>query len=98
DRVEVPTRGAGTDRAPVLLADDVVVREPLGEPGSEGRLDVFVDLRHERPVRLRLDGQLLTQPTEGQLVGDVSAGDGEVEPIAEVARIGAAEAGAPVGP
>ena len=73
DRVHVPARRVRADRGAVLLADDVMVREPLGDASTKGRLDQTVDLGHEGAVSLRLDRQLLAQPLQRELIRDVGA-------------------------
>ena len=66
DRVDVPADGRVAGLGAVLLADEAVVRERVGDPLADAPLDRRVGLGHERPVGLGLDLEVAPEVRRGR--------------------------------
>jgi hypothetical protein len=84
DRVDVPADGRIAGLDPVLLADQPVIREGVGQALPDETLDRRVCLGHERAVRLGLDGQVAPEMLPGDLVGRVAGGERLLEPCTQL--------------
>jgi hypothetical protein len=84
DGIDVPAgRGIALFRA-VLLPDQPMVGERVGQPFADHLLDGPISLRDERPIGLGLDDQVASEARSRELVGHVRARQGDLEPAAEL--------------
>ena len=90
DRVEDPARLAALGGLPaaLLLAEDGVRRIALGDAFAQQRLDLAVGGRHERPVRLALDGVRRPVVAHRDRIGRVRQFEGEREDVGDRWSVG----------